>query len=146
MAIVVRMANAKDAETAVAIDATAIEDTHRRDWLRRAFAGEQERVARLAFLDGKPAGLAVVGHFFSNPFLNLIVTAPDFQRQGVASALLDVIERAHADQKLFVSTNVSNTVMRALLPRRGYLPAGQVDHLDPGDPELFFVRLPRLPE
>lgn len=146
MAIVVRVANARDAETALAIDPSAAQDAHRRDWLRRAFAGEHGRVARLAFLDGEAAGLAVVGQFFSNPFLDLIVTAPSFRKQGVASVLLDVVERAHAGQKLFVSTNESNAVMRALLPRRGYLPAGQVDHLDPGDPELFFVRLPRLPE
>jgi GNAT superfamily N-acetyltransferase len=143
MSVTVRMAGAEDADVAVAIDPTAATNDHRRQWLRRAFAGEHGRVARLAFLEGKPAGLAVVGHFFSNPFLDLIVTVPRFQRRGVASALLDVVERAHADQKLFVSTNMSNEVMRALLPRRGYLPAGQVDYLDPGDPELFFVRLPR---
>ena len=145
MAIVVRLASAEDAETALAIDPSAARDGHRRDWLHRAFAGEHGRVARLAMLDGEPVGLAVVGHFFSNPFLELIVTAPQARRQGVAGDLLDVIERAHADQKLFVSTNQSNVLMRALLPRRGYLPAGQVDHLDPGDPELFFVRLPGPP-
>lgn len=94
-------------------------------------------------LDGEPAGFAVVGAFFSNPFLDLIVTGQAFRRRGVASALLGEIEAIHAVQKLFVSTNVSNTVMRDLLSVRGYLPAGQVDHLDPGDPELFFVRLPR---
>jgi GNAT superfamily N-acetyltransferase len=142
MALVVRFASADDAEIAVAMDPTAATSPHRAAWLRHAFAGEHGRVARLALLDGEPAGFAVVGWFFSNPFLDLIVTDPRLQRRGVASTLLDEIEQAHADQKLFVSTNVSNTIMRALLPSRGYLPAGQVDHLDPGDPELFFVRLP----
>lgn len=143
MSVTVRIASARDAEIAQALDPGAATDDHRRDWLRRAFAGEHGRVARLAFVDGKPAGFAVVGHFFSNPFLDLIVTAPRLRRRGVASALLDVIERAHADQKLFVSTNRSNETMQAILGARGYLAAGQVDHLDPGDPELFFVRLPR---
>lgn len=68
--------------------------------------------------------------------------AAEFQRRGVAAALMDDIERAHADQRLFVSTNESNTPMRDLLTALGYAPAGQVDRLDPGDPELFFVRLP----
>lgn len=144
MTVNVRMAGAKDADTAVAIDPHAAASDQRREWLRRAFAGEHGRVARLAYLEGKPAGLAVVGRFFSNPFLELIVTVPRLHRRGVASALLDVIERAHADEKLFVSTNVSNEAMQALLHRRRYLPAGHVDHLDPGDPELFFVRLPRI--
>lgn len=142
MAVAVRLASADDAEIALAIDPAAATSPHRAAWLRRAFAGEHGRVARLALLNGQAAGFAVVGWFFSNPFLDLIVTDARLQRRGVASALLDEIERAHADQKLFVSTNESNTVMRALLPARGYLPAGQVDHLDPGDPELFFVRLP----
>jgi GNAT superfamily N-acetyltransferase len=142
MAVTIRLAGAGDADIALQLDPSAQISPHRASWLRRAFAGEHGRVARLAFLDGEPAGLAVVGWFFSNPFLDLIVTAERLQRRGVASALLDEIERAHADQKLFVSTNLSNDVMRALLPARGYLPAGQVDHLDPGDPELFFVRLP----
>lgn len=143
MAVAIRLAGADDAAIALAIDPTAATSAHRADWLRRAFAGDQGRVAQIAHLDGRPAGFAVMGWFFSNPFLDLIVTDQRFQRRGVASALLDEIERKHAGEKLFVSTNVSNAIMRALLLARGYLPAGQVDHLDPGDPELFFVRLPR---
>jgi GNAT superfamily N-acetyltransferase len=143
LTVSIRLAGADDADVALAIDPTAATSPHRADWLRRAFAGEHGRVARIAYLDDQPAGFAVVGWFFSNPFLDLIVTDARLQRRGVASALLDEIEREHAARKLFVSTNVSNAVMRALLPARGYLPAGQVDHLDPGDPELFFVRLPR---
>jgi GNAT superfamily N-acetyltransferase len=143
MTLTIRLAGSQDAELALAIDSVATTNLHRAQWLRAAFAGEHGRVARLALLDGQPAGFAVVGAFFSNPFLDLIVTAEAFRRRGVANALLDAVEAAHAAQKLFVSTNVSNAVMRALLPARGYLPAGQVDHLDPGDPELFFVRLPR---
>lgn len=143
MTVTIRMAGADDVEIALAMDPAAATSPHRAAWLPRAFAGEHGRVARLALLDGEPAGFAVVGWFFSNPFLDLIVTDARRLRQGVASALLDEIERAHAAQKLFVSTNVSNAIMRKLLPARGYLPAGHVDHLDPGDPELFFVRLPR---
>lgn len=142
MTVRVRMAGAKDIETALTIDPSASSDPHRREWLRRAFAGEHGRVARLAFIDDKPAGLAVVGQFFSNPFIDLIVTVPRLRRSGAASALLDVVERAHTGEKLFVSTNRSNTLMQDILARRGYLAAGEVDHLDPGDPELFFVRLP----
>lgn len=142
MALAIRIAGPQDAEFAIAMDPVAATSAHRAGWLRAAFAGAHGRIARLALLEGEPAGFAVVGAFFSNPFLDLIVTAEVYRRRGVASALLDAIETAHAGQKLFVSTNVSNAVMRALLPARGYLPAGQVDHLDPGDPELFFVRLP----
>lgn len=144
MSVTVRLADATDLTAALAMDEVAARDAHRRDWLARAFDGENGRVARLALLDGEAAGFAVMGEFFSNPFLDLIVTAPGARRRGVAAALLTEIERLHAGRKLFVSTNVSNTVMRGLLARRGYLSSGQVDNLDPGDPELFFVRLPAL--
>jgi len=140
--LAIRPALAGDADLAIAMDPGAAHSDHRRDWLRRAFAGEKGRLARLALLDGQPAGFAVTGEFFSNPFLDLIVTAEAARRRGVAAALMSEIEQAHAGQKLFVSTNRSNQVMRGLLTRRGYLASGQVDHLDPGDPELFFVRLP----
>ncbi len=141
MSVTVRMASATDADLAISLDPAA-SDEDRALWLRRALAGEHGRVARLAFLMDRPAGLAVVGRFFGHPFLELIVTAPRQRRQGVASALMDAVERAHHDQKLFVSTNRSNTAMQAILEGRGYFAAGTVDHLDPGDPELFFVRLP----
>ncbi len=144
MTLSLRLADPGDLAVALAMDNVAARDAHRRDWLARAFAGEKGRVARLALLDGAPAGFAVMGEFFSNPFLDLIVTAAAARRRGVAAALMTEIERVHSNQKLFVSTNVSNTVMQALLTRRGYVPSGQVDNLDPGDPELFFVRLPAL--
>ncbi|WP_332774304.1 GNAT family N-acetyltransferase [Phenylobacterium sp.] len=144
MSLTVRLAGPADLPAALAMDEVAARDAHRHDWLTRAFAGEKGRVARLALLDGEPAGFAVMGEFFSNPFLDLIVTAPAARRRGVAAALLTEIERVHAGQKLFVSTNVSNTIMQGLLSCRGYLPSGQVDNLDPGDPELFFVRPPAL--
>ena len=115
-----------DAAIALAIDPTAATSAHRADWLRRAFAGDQGRVAQIAHLDGRPAGFAVMGWFFSNPFLDLIVTDQRFQRRGVASALLDEIERKHAAEKLFVSTNVSNAIMRALLLVAAFLA------IDPG--------------
>lgn len=144
MTLTLRLAGAADLPAALAMDEVAARDAHRRDWLSRAFAGDKGRVARLALLDGEPAGFAVMGEFFSNPFLDLIVTAPAARRRGVAAALLTEIERVHAGQKLFVSTNLSNTVMQGLLSRRGYLASGRVDNLDPDDPELFFVRLPAL--
>ena len=142
MALAIRPAGPRDAALAIAIDPVAASSGERAQWLRAAFAGAHGRIARLAVLDGRPAGFAVVGAFLGNPFLELIVTDPGLRRRGVAAALFDAIEAEHADRKLFVSTNVSNAAMRALLSVRGYLPAGQIDHLDPGDPELFFVRLP----
>lgn len=142
MSLEVRLAYSDDLDAALALDPVAETSAGRRDWLSAAFAGRRGRQAWLAELDDVPAGFAVMGEFFSNPFLDLIVTADAFRRRGVASALMATIELMHAGRKIFVSTNRSNTTMQALLTARGYVPAGQVDHLDLGDPELFFVKLP----
>lgn len=142
MSVIVRLATATDLDAIFAVDPIAATDAHRRDWLARALSGESGRSARVAFVDRKPAGLAVMGRFFSNPFLDLIMVAPGFRRRGIASALLDDIEEAYRGRKLFVSTNSSNLAMQGVLSARGYVASGQVDNLDAGDPELFFVRLP----
>jgi len=42
--------------------------------------------------------------------------------------------------RVFTSTNESNAPMRALLGQCGYKPSGSIDNLDPGDPELVFVK------
>lgn len=142
MGLSVRLADATDLDAILAIDPAAARDAERRQWLARALTVGRGHVVWLALVDDAPAGFAVMGEFFSNPFLELIVTAETLRRRGVASALMAVIEMTDAGRKIFVSTNRSNAAMQALLTARGYVPAGQVDHLDPGDPELFFVRLP----
>lgn len=58
----------------------------------------------------------------------------------MASALFDIVEAAASTAKLFTSTNESNNAMQALLMKRGYAMAGIINHLDPGDPELVFVK------
>jgi GNAT superfamily N-acetyltransferase len=144
MTVLVRLADARDLAAAVRIDPKGSEPA-RRDWLDAAFRGEHGRVCRIAELDGQAVGFAVVGAFFSHPFLELIVTAEAARRKGVASALMAHWEAEAAGRKLFVSTNRSNAAMQALLSARGYVFAGEVDHLDEGDPELFFVRPPAQP-
>jgi hypothetical protein len=41
---------------------------------------------------------------------------------------------------VFTSTNRSNDAMRALLRTEGWSSSGELDGLDPGDPELVFYR------
>ncbi len=88
------------------------------------------------------AGLLLVHPpYFGHPFVELLEVHPDQRRRGVASALLAAAEAQCTTGKLFSSTNQSNLTMQALCAARGYLAAGVVLHLDPGDPELLFVKL-----
>lgn len=86
-------------------------------------------------------GFAVLDYrFFEMGFVPLVAVAPSARRRGVALALLAAAEAACTTQKLFTSTNESNTVAQALLRRAGFIPSGRVENLDPGDPELIFYK------
>ena len=91
---------------------------------------------------GQPVGFVIASrHFFDYPFVDLLVVAEAERRAGVGSALMGQCEEAHDSDRLFTSTNQSNGPMQALLAGRGYQPSGVIENLDPGDPELVFVKL-----
>ena len=89
----------------------------------------------------RAVGFAVVTrHFYAFPFVDLLVVAESARRGGVGSALMARCEADHDRDRIFTSTNESNTPMRRLLAKAGWLASGQIDNLDPGDPELVFVK------
>jgi len=76
--------------------------------------------------------------FFGRPFVWLLGVDPSYRRRGIAAHLIRVFESHCLGEALFVSTNSSNAPMQALLTSLGFARSGQVDNLDPGDPEIFF--------
>lgn len=95
----------------------------------------------IAEAEGAAAGYAIVSRrFFSRRFVELLAVAPTFRRQGLGAALMAGCESAGDGEVLFTSTNQSNGAMRALLAKAGYEPSGIIHNLDPGDPELVFVK------
>jgi GNAT superfamily N-acetyltransferase len=130
-----------DARLVAAIDQAA---QARRDPRDAALARELLALGKswIAEADGAAAGYALVSRgFFRRPFVELLMVAPDWRRRGVGGVLLERCERACDDDRLFTSTNTSNAPMRALLHSLGWTPSGEIDNLDPGDPELVFVKL-----
>ena len=90
---------------------------------------------------GKVVGFAIVTrHFYGFPFVDLLVVDEAARRRGTGSALMAHCEAVHDADRIFTSTNESNVPMRALLSKADWLPAGVVHYLDPGDPELIFVK------
>lgn len=135
--LVIRSGVTGDLEACRAIDPIAMTDRSRADYLLRGLALAQ---ARLLVAGDAIAGFAFAGRFMGWPFLELLLVREDLRRQGLASRLMADFEM-RPDAKLFTSTNVSNNPMRRLLDRRGWVHAGTIEHLDPGDPEMFFARL-----
>lgn len=87
-------------------------------------------------------GVAIVSHYFyGRPFLEFVWVDASYRRGGIAYALVHQCEQHHTDDRIFTSTNTSNAPMRALLHKMGWIESGVIDNLDPGDPELVFVKL-----
>jgi GNAT superfamily N-acetyltransferase len=94
-----------------------------------------------AVAKGRAIGFAVVTrHFFGFPFIDLLVVAETARRHGTGSALMAKCEADHDADRIFTSTNESNAPMRRLLAKADWSVSGVIENLDPGDPELVFVK------
>lgn len=78
--------------------------------------------------------------FYGNGFVALLIVRPDCRRSGVASALMRSLEELCPTEKLFTSTNESNTAMRRLCARLGFVESGRIENLDEGDPEVVYFK------
>ena len=141
MSIEVRPAGSGDIAALIAIDSYAQVNPERRIeiavWVESGQCFVAER-------DGEPTGYCVLTkNFYHSFFIDLLMVAEAERRTGVGTGLIEhVIGLIPPGEKLWTSTNQSNAPMCTLLPRLGFIPSGQIDNLDDGDPELVFVRLP----
>ena len=95
----------------------------------------------IADIAGSPVGFALTSHgFFQKPMIELLVVAEQHRRKGIGLLLVNQCEASHKDDRIFVSTNASNTAANALFAKAGFLGSGIVYNLDPGDPELIYVK------
>ena len=96
----------------------------------------------IAIVEGRCVGYGVLdGSFYGNGFVSMLFTDPPHRRSGVATLLMRHLESISPTPKLFTSTNESNLPMQSLLAKLGYERSGVIYNLDPGDPELVYVRL-----
>ena len=137
----VRPALPEDLAAIEAIAPVARADAERRrSIVDEVAAGE----AFVAVVERAVVGYLALEHsFFGRAFIALVCVHPGHRRAGVGTALVRQAEEASRSERIFVSTNRSNTAMQALLERLGYERSGVVGDLDPGDPELFYSRLVR---
>ncbi len=110
----------------------------RRSLLAAAVKRGDAYVARLA--DDAVGFLVMDDWFFGRPFVCLLMVHPCHRRTGVGRALLTQMLDVRPGQQVFTSTNLSNKPAQALFRQCGFRPCGIVSELDPGDPELVFVR------
>ncbi|NTU62653.1 MAG: GNAT family N-acetyltransferase [Chloroflexi bacterium] len=138
-----RLAQKDDLEALYRCDDVAQRDQSRRDAVARAVAEGQCYVA----VNDRVLGYGVLEYtFFAQGFVALVIVQPNYRRQGVGSALLRHFGVVCRTDKLFTSTNLSNSPMQLLLAKLGYKLSGVIHDLDEGDPELVYVKYltPRL--
>jgi len=116
----------------------ALHYTHHLSFIRHALGTKECLVADI---DGAVAGFVVWDRgFYARPFLWMLGVDPDHQHEGIASTLIEHVESLNAGHNLYTSTNESNSPMQGLLAKRGFTPVGRLENLDPGDPEVFYVK------
>ena len=135
----VRPAYSQDLAGLVALDQDAHAESPRIELLRRAIDSRTCFVAS----DGELIlGYAILEYsFYRNGFIPLLYVRPESRRQGVGTGLFRALEGHCETPKIFTSTNQSNAPMIAFLKTLGYEPSGIIHNLDPGDPELVYVRI-----
>ena len=140
--MLIHVATTADIPALVDLDAIASHDPPRRRAIAEWVARGECHVA--AGNDSEPAGyVALTRSFFRSPFIEMLQVKRSERRRGIARALLQhCIAGTPADAKLWTSTDQSNSPMQALLPQLGFIQCGMFEHLDPGDPELIYVRFP----
>jgi GNAT superfamily N-acetyltransferase len=92
--------------------------------------------------EGRLLGYAVVrSHsFFGRAFVELLAVAFGERRHGVGGILLQHVVGLSSTERIFTSTNRSNTPMIGLLEKEGWQFSGQLEGIDEGDPELVYYK------
>lgn len=134
----IESARSKDRLAMVEINKAAAPHWHK---LRHLNSALKEKRAFIAFVGRIPAGFLVwTRDFYSHYFIDLVVVHPQMRRHGVASALIHAMENSCPGNKLFSSTNRSNTPMQGVFERAGFVKSGFITHLDRNDPELIYYK------
>src|SRR4051812_33666476 len=104
--MIVERASDDDLADVLAIDAAHCAPGHS-DTLAEAVKRHECYIVREGW---EVIGFALLNqHFFGRYFIELIVIHPEQRRKGIASALIQHIERIVPEEKLFTSTHQSNS-------------------------------------
>jgi GNAT superfamily N-acetyltransferase len=95
----------------------------------------------LILADKKAVGFLIFDYrFFDQGWIELIVIDEKYRGRGVGKKTFDLICEQCKSDKVFTSTNRSNTQMQRALVKANFAFAGEITGLDDGDPELFYYR------
>jgi ribosomal protein S18 acetylase RimI-like enzyme len=138
MTINIRKADLNDAQSIRNIDSIVPCNPSRAEmidtWLQKDFV-------LVAEMNNRIIGYGVLNHeFFRQSQIDMLMISTECRGKRIGEMLLLSLEKYADTAKMFITTNLSNHSMQKLLFRNGYKPCGYIEELDPGDPELVFVK------
>jgi ribosomal protein S18 acetylase RimI-like enzyme len=137
--MIVEKATLEHLERVCMIDSIVIGNQSRRDYLNKSIESSDLIIAKI---NDEIAGYSVYDRsFFGYSYISLIIVDPVFRRKGVATGLIQYIEKNIPDAKLFTSTNESNVAMQKVCESLGFRRSGIIENLDEGDPEFIYFKL-----
>ncbi len=95
----------------------------------------------LILADDKEVGFVIFDYrFFNQCWIELIVIDEKHRGKGIGGKVFDIICKQCKSDKVFTSTNRSNTQMQRALKKADFSFAGELSGLDEGDLELFYYK------
>jgi N-acetylglutamate synthase-like GNAT family acetyltransferase len=133
----IRRATLDDLAAVLSLDRSAPVGHERRDFLIARLQSEEIFISEL---EGRVLGYAVLRtrSFFGRDFVDLMAVAVNVRRKGVGSTLLERVVDSSSTDRVFTSTNRSNTPMIDLLEKAGWQFSGELTGIDEDDPELVY--------
>jgi GNAT superfamily N-acetyltransferase len=111
-----------------------------RDWHHAKRESLEAGECHVAIVDDAPIGYGILNRsFFDRAWIELLFVAETRRRQGAGNALLEHMERACQETRIWTSTELPNLPMQSLLKKRGYHLTGVVENLQK-NPELFYYK------
>ncbi|EON72712.1 GNAT family N-acetyltransferase [Lysinibacillus sphaericus] len=128
-----------DLDELVTIDQQVIGSTTRRHFIQKALVEERCIIQKT---QSSIAGFLIFNtDFFACSFISLVIVKPTERRKGIATSLLAHYVEMASTQKIFSSTNQSNTAMQKVFETAGFKKSGYIENLDEGDPEIIYFKL-----
>ncbi len=136
--ISIRKATEEELSALIALDHVAEGDGDRRKSIEAAIRSHRTWTVRTS---ESIVGYGIISHdFFSRTFIELIYIAEAERSKGHGPKLIQFLESQTRTSDLFTSTNESNVHMQHVLEKLGYERSGVIHNLDPGDPEIVYIK------
>lgn len=134
----IRQAVPDDILTLSNLDQIARGSSDRREFIQDAVQNNRAWVVEIC---DRIIGYGLISHgFFGRSFIDLIYIAEPLRSSGYGPKMLTFLEGQSHSHDLFTSTNTSNLHMQYVLEKLGYERSGVIHNLDPGDPEIVYVK------